>query len=250
MKDNKNKTITQKVVDIVLVTGVFLLCLITILATDIPENTEETEIPAEVGYIEKEEVSGELQDSGNTVIPEMNDNSVSEEQVSEKEETQDVPAVNSEIKEAPDETVTEIEEMKTPEFGVPVFGMILKEFDKEKLQYNSTMDDWRIHYGTDIAVQPGTDVVAAESGEVEFAGFDDKLGFAVIVKTGEYKCIYASLESNIAVEKGQKVEKGQIIGATGSSMISEICDESHLHFEMKVNDDYVNPALHISFREY
>jgi murein DD-endopeptidase MepM/ murein hydrolase activator NlpD len=52
---------------------------------------------------------------------------------------------------------------------------------------------------------------------------------------------YAHL-SSAAVKPGQRVERGQFIGRTGSSGNST---GPHLHFEVIVNGEHKNPSLFI-----
>ena len=46
------------------------------------------------------------------------------------------------------------------------------------------------------------------------------------------------------VSEGQKIEKGQLLGSVGDNAPFEIADEPHLHFEMTLNGENVNPALY------
>jgi len=132
-------------------------------------------------------------------------------------------------------------------FSMPIYGTVQKPFSPRNVLYSKTMDDWRIHLGIDVAALIGTDVNAAESGTVTYSGYDINLGYTVKVQNGEYECIYSSLDSQIPVNVGDFVIKGQIIGVLSDSCISEICDEPHLHFEMKKNGEYVNPEEYIRF---
>ena len=51
----------------------------------------------------------------------------------------------------------------------PLEGDVLTAFSVDRLVYNPTLEDWRIHNGLDIAAQEGTSVLAASSGTVNAA---------------------------------------------------------------------------------
>jgi murein DD-endopeptidase MepM/ murein hydrolase activator NlpD len=59
--------------------------------------------------------------------------------------------------------------------------------------------------------------------------------------------LYSNLSAeNIAVSEGQKVASGDKIGVVGDTSLSELADEPHLHFGVKLNDVSVNPLDYIS----
>lgn len=100
---------------------------------------------------------------------------------------------------------------------------------------------WRwgtMHEGVDIAANTGTEVLAADSGMVSFAGWNGGYGYLVKIDHGGGKeTRYAHL-SKIAVELGQTVTKGQVIGYVGSTGRST---GPHLHFEVRINGTAKNP---------
>jgi murein DD-endopeptidase MepM/ murein hydrolase activator NlpD len=87
------------------------------------------------------------------------------------------------------------------------------------------------HRAIDIAVPVGTPVVAADRGTVVLAGWNTAgYGFRVVLDHGnDYITLYAHL-SDIYVEKGQVVGKGQVIGASGAN---GNVTGPHLHFEIR-----------------
>ena len=231
-----DKTKAKKVIDIFLVLAVFALCLVTVLATN--STDEDNSAPTLTGsYADKPETTDENNDLC------ILDDTVEKDVLSSVNNTENTVSENEEsVSENIDEDVDEV-----LEFMLPVSGSLLREYSTNSLLYSPTMDDWRIHCGVDIESAPGMEVVSAEKGVVSFSGFDAQLGYSVIITTGEYECIYGSLESEIPVTEGQNVSKGEIIGYIGDSMISEICDTSHLHFEMRFNGEYINPCDYMDF---
>ncbi|PIT81685.1 peptidase M23 [Limnohabitans sp. 15K] len=96
----------------------------------------------------------------------------------------------------------------------------------------------KAHLGVDYAAPTGTPAQTVGDGVVEFAGVQGGYGNTVIVRHGNnHSTVYAHL-SRIQVRKGQSVQKGQTIGAVGSTGWST---GPHLHFEFRVNGTHVDP---------
>jgi murein DD-endopeptidase MepM/ murein hydrolase activator NlpD len=96
----------------------------------------------------------------------------------------------------------------------------------------------KAHLGVDYAAPTGTPAQTVGDGVVEFAGVQGGYGNVVIVRHGNnHSTLYAHL-SRIQVRKGQSVQKGQTIGAVGSTGWST---GPHLHFEFRVNGTHVDP---------
>jgi murein DD-endopeptidase MepM/ murein hydrolase activator NlpD len=95
------------------------------------------------------------------------------------------------------------------------------------------------HPGFDLAAPPGSPVHAADTGLVVFAGWSG-LGYGntVLIDHGNgFRTLYAHL-SQVSTNCGAKVEKGKIIGLSGSTGNST---GPHLHFEVRVPGGYINP---------
>lgn len=142
---------------------------------------------------------------------------------------------------------TEIEEDKPVElhFSVPVEGEISKDFSDSSLIFSETLQEWTVHLGVDIKAERGMAVNSCEAGMVESIKNDPRYGLTVTVAHANgYKTIYSNLQTAEFVSEGQKIEKGQLLGSVGDNAPFEIADEPHLHFEMTLNGENVNPALY------
>lgn len=96
------------------------------------------------------------------------------------------------------------------------------------------------HSGIDVAVNTGAEIVAAISGKVTLAGWDRDYGYSVVISDGDTEIRYAHL-SEILVEKGENVTTGQLVAKSGNTGNST---GPHLHFELKVAGQNVDPSLY------
>ena len=96
----------------------------------------------------------------------------------------------------------------------------------------------RLHAGIDIANSVGTPIVAAKGGVVIAAERYGGYGNAVLLSHGGGLATLYGHMSSLAVRGGQSVGQGQFLGAMGSTGNST---GPHLHFEIRVNGNPVNP---------
>lgn len=99
----------------------------------------------------------------------------------------------------------------------------------------------RDHKGVDIAMPVGTEVKAAGSGQVVFAGKADKAGIMVTIKhddgAHESQVLHLS-ELGPGIEAGARVEAGQVIAKSGNTGESS---GPHLDFRIKKHGQYIDP---------
>lgn len=126
----------------------------------------------------------------------------------------------------------------------PLQGEVLTAFSVDALVYNPTLADWRTHDGVDISAALGTTVLAACSGTVAAVTEDALMGTTVTIDhDGGYQTTYANLQSGAAVEAGDAVSAGQIIGAVGDTAAAEAAQGPHLHFSVTKDGDVVDPDV-------
>lgn len=98
------------------------------------------------------------------------------------------------------------------------------------------------HSGIDIGAPTGTNIVAAESGMVSYAGYMRGFGNVIILSHNRgYSTVYGHNLVN-KVKKGQYVKKGSIIGKVGRTGNAT---GSHLHFEVRLSGKPVNPLSYL-----
>jgi len=99
------------------------------------------------------------------------------------------------------------------------------------------------HEGIDIAGASGTPIVAAASGIVVKAGWDDwGLGNALTIKHLDGSITVYGHNRRLLVSKGQQVVRGQIIAEMGSTGNSTA---PHLHFEIHPNGQIAVDPLRV-----
>ncbi|MBC8015188.1 MAG: peptidoglycan DD-metalloendopeptidase family protein [Sporomusaceae bacterium] len=96
----------------------------------------------------------------------------------------------------------------------------------------------REHNGIDLANDVGTQIRAARSGRVVYAGWYSGYGYSVVIEHEQgYSTLYGHL-NDYSVQKGQYVKGGQMIAYMGNSGNST---GPHLHFEIRKDGTPINP---------
>lgn len=118
----------------------------------------------------------------------------------------------------------------TKRFGRwPISGTVSSEFG---------IRNGRSHEGIDIPAAHGSEVRAVASGLVAYADWAGTYGLLIKIDHGNgIETRYAHL-SRLQVQPGDRVSAGQVIGRVGSTGRSTA---PHLHFEVRVNGEAVNP---------
>jgi len=97
----------------------------------------------------------------------------------------------------------------------------------------------RLHTGIDYGADSGVAIRAAADGVVVSAGWFGGYGNATIIDHGGGIATLYGHQSSISVSANGKVTQGQTIGRVGCT---GDCTGPHVHFEVRLNGDPVNPA--------
>jgi peptidoglycan DL-endopeptidase CwlO len=100
----------------------------------------------------------------------------------------------------------------------------------------------RMHEGIDIGVPYGTPIHAAASGTVIYAGWMSGYGNLIVIDHGHGLATAYAHQSAFATSNGQSVTQGQTIGYVGCT---GHCFGPHLHFEVRVNGQPVDPLNYL-----
>ena len=117
----------------------------------------------------------------------------------------------------------------TGSFAQPTQGVLTSEFGFR----------WgRQHNGIDIGNDTGTEILAADSGRVVYAGWTEGYGNYVLIDHGNgFETAYAHCDE-LAVAEGDCVMQGEKIAYMGSTGNST---GPHLHFEIKRDGIFQDP---------
>ena len=118
----------------------------------------------------------------------------------------------------------------------PVDGPIASPFGPRTIE-----GSYEYHPGIDIAVPEGTPIRAALSGVVAFTEPEASSGgygnYTCIDHGGGLSTCYAH-QSAFAVSAGEAVQQGEVIGYSGCT---GYCLGPHVHFEVRINGEVVDP---------
>lgn len=114
--------------------------------------------------------------------------------------------------------------------GLPIQGFVTQKFD--------ISDPAHYHPGVDIACAVGTPVLATGSGTVELVSFDSTYGHMVVLRHNDSVTTVYGHNSKILVEESQQVRVGSRIAESGNSGISSA---PHLHYEIRINGEPIDP---------
>ncbi|MCL2437248.1 MAG: M23 family metallopeptidase [Clostridiales bacterium] len=136
-----------------------------------------------------------------------------------------------------------------PQFIVPVEGPISKAFSMDVPIFSTTLNQFMVHEGVDIAAPLDTPVKAIGDGTVIDVYNNDRYGITIVINHGGgLHSIYSNLSTATLIGIGDTVTQGQVISGVGDTALFEVLEGPHLHFSMKRDGEYVNPVDYIQFR--
>jgi murein DD-endopeptidase MepM/ murein hydrolase activator NlpD len=109
-----------------------------------------------------------------------------------------------------------------------------------KSRFHPVLKKWKAHLGVDYAARPGTPVMAAGDGYVNYAANAGSYGNLIRISHADgFETRYAHLKSfKSDIKKGRNVKKGQVIAYVGNTGRST---GPHLHFELRKKSVAINP---------
>jgi len=122
----------------------------------------------------------------------------------------------------------------------PVVGHLESGFGGRRNPFGG--GGFEFHSGQDIDAPFGAPVVAGASGHVTFVGWQNGYGQLVVIDHGGGLTTRYGHLSHIDVDIGKEVTRGELIGKVGSTGRST---GPHLHYEVRINDEPVNPLQYL-----
>jgi murein DD-endopeptidase MepM/ murein hydrolase activator NlpD len=128
--------------------------------------------------------------------------------------------------------------------GAPVPGVLTSRFGQRIDPING---ESAYHRGVDIRGRMGSDVKATADANVLVQGYDKWSGRYIVLDHGNgFKTKYAHLKKSL-VQKGDIVQRGQVIGLVGNTGRST---GPHVHYEISYDDKIVNPTKFVRIAKY
>lgn len=171
---------------------------------------------------------------------------------SETSTTQDVPDESDTSQTNTDSSNTDdranaVETKKEISFIKPIEGEIISEFAKENLIYSETLKEWVTHTGIDIKADKTSVVKSSAPGVIKSIVNDPRYGLTVVITHDDgFETVYSNLLTAEFVVEGEEVEQGQTIGTVGNTAAFESSMDSHLHFELLRNGEYLDPTIYLN----
>ncbi len=149
------------------------------------------------------------------------------------------PAAEPVQAEAEETAAQDMTDLKLP---VADISNIINPFSGGELVKNETTGSWQTHNGVDIAAEVGAEVYAVAGGEVTAVKNDALWGVTLLLdhKNG-YTTRYCGLNADLAVQEGDKLNGGDVIGTVGGSADIESSLAPHIHIEMTHNGAFIDP---------
>lgn len=204
---------------------------------------------------QKKQLAQTLEESENKAVSLANKQTIKDayiRQLSEEEQkyTSSIIDMQTEIK----KVEAEILEAATLHIGfdyvggemawpVPGYTRITSEFG---MRTHPITGVYKLHTGTDIGAPLGTPFIAANDGVVVKAGLNNAYGNMVMINHGGGVSTLYAHGSEILVQVGQEVKRGEEVLKVGSTGYST---GPHAHFEVRINGQYVNPIPYITTTE-
>ena len=125
-------------------------------------------------------------------------------------------------------------------FVRPVPGAVTSAFGP---RYHPVLGYSRNHTGVDMAAGHGQPIKAARSGTVILAATWGGYGRTIVIDHGGGVSTLYAHQASLNVSYGDTVEAGEVIGKVGTSGLST---GPHLHFEVRLGGDPVDPAPYLN----
>ena len=141
-----------------------------------------------------------------------------------------VPGVNWSPQPAAPAAATPAQSKPISHYPLPATATIVRGYG---WQLDEAIGRVVFNSGVDLAVQPGTAVLATGAGTIAFAGQQEGYGKLVVINHSQgLQTRYAQLD-NISVRVGQQVQAGDRVGTVGAAASAS----PKLHFEVRSNSD-------------
>lgn len=178
---------------------------------------------------------------------------IGEAELAKTEEPEAVPAEEAQPEAVPEEETEEesVEETAAEPSELtfsaashllwPVDGDVILNYSMDKSIYFSTLNQYKYHPALVISAEVGDEVRAAAAGEVKEISVDAETGTTIRTKLGNGYNLYYGQLKELAVEEGDMVEAGQLIGYVSEPTKYYTLEGSNLYFQLLKDGEPLNP---------
>lgn len=170
------------------------------------------------------------------------ENTSEEETPAEDEASEEAPA--EETEEESVETSGDPEQLSFSDSSSllwPVDGDVILNYSMDKSIYFSTLNQYKYHPAIVISAEVGSEVLCAARGRVSDIKVNEETGTTVFMELGGgYEAVYGQLKE-VAVEEGDMVEAGGLLGYVSEPTKYYTLEGSNLYFQLLKKHKPVNP---------
>ncbi|MCL1901260.1 MAG: M23 family metallopeptidase [Firmicutes bacterium] len=136
-------------------------------------------------------------------------------------------------------------------FTLPVkTGSLGLDYSATDFVWLSTQQRLQVHKAIDFIAPAGTNVYAAFDGTIKSIKTNVIYGTVITISHQDgVDTVYKSLDSNTKVRVGDTVKTGDIIGYVSDSMMYEVAEGPHLHFEVWKSGKIIDPYTYLASLE-
>lgn len=213
---------------------------------------EEFSVDADTSQVE-----ADMENAGGNILEERENTGTDneEEQNTDTEELPDeqIQGTEENMQEVQQDTETAAGAAAAPSLSFseetqmewPVNGNILLDYNMDQTVYFPTLDQYKLSPAIAVQAVEGAPVLASVPGTVYSIEENVQTGTTVTMELGSgYQAVYGQLK-DLAVEEGQTIEKGAVIGYIASPTKYYSEEGSNLYFAMKKDGEPVDPIAYL-----
>ena len=126
----------------------------------------------------------------------------------------------------------------------PVNGQVVIDYSMDATTYFPTLDQYKYNDALMLGCESGEPVQAAANGQVVSISEDVETGTTMVMDLGNgYQATYGQLK-DIAVEPGQTVESGTILGYVSDPTKYYVKEGANLYFSMTKDGNPIDPMIY------
>lgn len=141
----------------------------------------------------------------------------------------------------PDTTESSKNEFETASLQVPVVNAEVLVPYSEKLVYDKTLDQYHTNETVRFSAKVGDKVLSSAKGKVVEVADGDEGNYVVVDHGDGYTTTYGQLGKDITVQKGDTVERGEVLGVVAEPSRLFTALSPHVSFKVTKDKVAVNP---------